>query len=75
VLLLDLKKNEIRDAWFIGEGGHTVKVAQVARTDSFFYAATDGGLKKLAYKEKDGADFRAWQAVSAVACTGVPICK
>jgi hypothetical protein len=70
IVVLDLEKAEVRDLWPVGEGGRAVKVNAVAQNDSFFYAATDGGLKKLAVTA-DGADFRAWQTVSAAPCAGV----
>lgn len=70
IVVLDLEKDEVHDTWKIGEGGSALKINAVAKNDSFFYAATDAGLKKLNVSS-DGADFRAWQLVSTVACTGV----
>lgn len=70
IVVLDLQRGEVRDTWMIGAGGNTVKVVAVARSDSFFYAATHEGLKKLPLPS-NGADFRAWLTVSAAPCAGV----
>lgn len=70
IVVLNLEKGEIKDTWAIGEGGEHLKVTAIAISDSFFYAATDGGLKKLP-RTLDGADFRLWQTVSTEPCTSV----
>jgi len=71
VLVADLTRSEIKETWAIGESGSAVKVTAVAKTDAYFYAATNAGLKKFAFATADGADFRVWQTISSGECTGV----
>ena len=70
VLLLDVVKGEIKESWFLGNGGSYVKVHMVAAHAQGLYAATVQGLKKLP-AGANGADFRAWQTVSGTASKGV----
>lgn len=77
IIVLDTKKNEIKDSWVIGNSGNYVTVNMIASDAQYFYAATDEGLKKLPFTAPNGADYKAWQnlsgkdGLSAVACKGV----
>ncbi len=64
VIVIDGSKYEIKDTWFIGNGGNQVKVNGFAGDGSFFYAATDEGLKKAAINAPNLADYTNWQLVS-----------
>jgi hypothetical protein len=46
VIVLNLTKYEINDTWYIGNGGAQVVVNGIATDGSFWYAATNEGLKK-----------------------------
>lgn len=64
VIVLDAKKYEVKDSWFIGDGGSYVKTNAFTKTSSFFYAATEQGLKRTASNTPNPADFRTWQTIS-----------
>lgn len=71
VLLLDMHKSEIKDSWFIGNGGAYVKVNMLATDGARFYAATEEGLKMVETSNSNPADFRNWQMLSTTASKGV----
>lgn len=64
VIVLDAEKYEIRESWFIGDGGGYVKTNSFTKTTAYYYAATDQGLKRTPINTTNPADFRAWQNVS-----------
>lgn len=64
VVVIDAKKNEIKDSWFIGRNGGYVKTNGFAKSTTHFYAATDEGLKKTSVNTPNPADFQSWQLLS-----------
>jgi hypothetical protein len=50
IIVIDATKYEIKDSWFIGNNGAYIKTYMLTKDDTFFYAATDEGLKKAAVK-------------------------
>jgi ligand-binding sensor domain-containing protein len=64
VLVLNAAKFEIKDSWFIGNNGNYVKTNAFTKTNNFFYAATEEGLKKTSVNNSNPADFNNWQVVS-----------
>jgi hypothetical protein len=70
LVLVDPDKYEIRDTWFIGNGGGQVQVNGFTAEGGFFYAATAEGLKRLPTSDPRPADYRNWQMVSGGA--GLP---
>lgn len=70
VIVLDVEKYEVKDSWFIGAAGGYVKVNGFAKTDNFFYAATEEGLKRTSIATQNPADFHAWQNLSGA--NGLP---
>ena len=46
IIVIDGDRYEVKDSWFIGNGGNQVKVNGFTSDGSFFYAATEEGLKK-----------------------------
>ncbi|ANE52225.1 two-component regulator propeller domain-containing protein [Flavisolibacter tropicus] len=77
VIVLDANKYEIRDSWIIGNNGHYVTTYMVAKDASFFYAATEEGLKRTPVTNPNPADYHSWEFLSgnngltATACKGV----
>lgn len=47
VIVIDGDRYEVKDSWFIGNGGNYVKVNGFTSDPGFFYAATEEGLKKF----------------------------
>jgi hypothetical protein len=64
VIWMDGDKYEVKDSWFIGNGGNPVKVNGFASDGTFFYAATEEGLKRIAMNSSNPADYINWQMLS-----------
>lgn len=64
VVVVDGNKYEIKDSWFVGNGGNPVKVNGFNADDSFFYAATEEGLKKARTNDANLSNYSVWQLVS-----------
>ncbi|NOT51660.1 MAG: hypothetical protein HOP10_10340 [Chitinophagaceae bacterium] len=75
VIVIDGEKYEVKDSWFIGNGGNLVKTNGFTSDGTFFYAATEEGVKKAAMNSLNLADHNNWQLLSG--SNGLPIgaCK
>jgi ligand-binding sensor domain-containing protein len=65
VIVIDGEKYEVKDSWFIGNNGGQVKVTGFTSDNSFFYAATEQGLKRTAINTTDPANYLNWQNLNA----------
>ena len=63
IVVVDAERYEIKESWMIGAGGNQVKVNGLTADISFFYAATEEGLKR-ASKTNNLADYNNWQLLS-----------
>lgn len=64
VIVIDGERYEVKDTWFIGNGGNQVKVNGFTGDGTFFYAATEEGLKKAPVTAANLANYTNWQNVS-----------
>ena len=64
VIVIDGDRYEIKDSWFIGNGGNQVKVNGFTSDGTFFYAATEEGLKKAPMSSTNLANYSNWQLIS-----------
>lgn len=64
IIVIDGERYEVKDSWFIGQNGNRVKVNGFTSDASFFYAATEEGLKKAPVNTANLADYTNWQLVS-----------
>jgi hypothetical protein len=64
VIVLNLTKYEVKDTWYIGNGGAQVMVNGIATDGSFWYAATNEGLKKASVNAANLANYINWQNLS-----------
>ncbi len=64
VIVIDGEKYEVKDSWFIGNTGGQVKVNGFTAGNSFYYAATDEGLKRTSANTPDPANYLNWQNLS-----------
>jgi hypothetical protein len=64
IIVIDGERYEVKDSWFIGDGGQHLKVNGFTSDNSFFYAATEQGLKKAAINTSNLADPFNWQLIS-----------
>lgn len=64
IIVVDIDRFEIKDSWFIGNGGALVKTYMVTKDNVHYYAATVQGLKRTSINTSNPADFQQWQMVS-----------
>ncbi len=70
IIVADLSKYEIKDTWLIGNNGSQVSIAAFSSDDTFFYAATGDGLKRISLSNTNPSDFSNWQNMSGT--NGLP---
>jgi hypothetical protein len=75
VIVIDGDRYEVKDSWFIGNGGNQVKVNGFTSDGTFFYAATEEGLKKAAMNATNLASYSNWQTVSGANGLSVGACR
>lgn len=75
VVVVDGERYEIKESWLIGSGGNQVKVNGLSEDGSFFYAATEEGLKKAAANVANLADYNNWQLVSGTNGLAIGPCQ
>lgn len=66
VIVIDGQRYEVKDSWFIGNGGNQVKVNGFTSDGTFFYAATEEGIKKAPMNNANLANYTNWQLVSGM---------
>ena len=64
IIVLDLKKYEVKDTYIIGSSGSKIKINAVTADITSLYAATKEGLKKAALITPNLSDYRNWQLIS-----------
>ncbi len=64
IIVTDLTKFEIKDTWFIGSNGTQIKVNAFTTDATYYYAATDEGLKRAALNANNLADYKNWLNLS-----------
>ena len=68
IVKVDLKKKEIKETYFIGDGGSPLKVNSLTSFGSYLYAATDIGLFRGSLNNVNLIDYSNWQKI-----TGIPV--
>jgi len=66
VVVVDGDRFEVKESWLIGNGGNNVKVNDFTSDASFFYAATDEGLKRAVINSTNLSDYLNWQLISGI---------
>ena len=74
VVVIDAEKYEVDDTWFIGNNGGQVKVNGFVVDNSFFYAATNEGLKRASINTADPANYLNWQNLSGANGLSAGVC-
>lgn len=64
IILIDGSRYEVKDSWLIGSGGNPSRVNACCSDGSFFYAATEEGLKKIPVTGANPANYANWQLLS-----------
>ncbi len=60
IVVLDLKKKEIKDTYYIGEDGKPIQVLDMDYDDSLFYAATSEGIYTAPVNSKTLSNYSSW---------------
>ncbi len=66
IVVLNLERQEVKDTYFIGDGGSALRVNDVQEFGGYLYAATNIGLRRA---EKEGVnllDYRNWERVQNI---------
>ncbi len=64
IVLIDAKRKELKDSWFIGNGGNQLRINGFTSDASYYYAATADGLKKAAINSSNLADPANWNLIN-----------
>ena len=75
VILIDGERYEVKDSWFIGNGGNKVKVNGFTSDGIYFYAATEEGLKKALMTVANLSNYANWQTISSSKGLSAGACK
>ena len=75
VIVIDGERYEVKDSWFIGNGGNPVKIYGFSSDGTFFYAATEEGLKKAPMTATNLANYANWQTLSGSNGLSAGACK
>lgn len=60
IVVLDVKKEEIKDTYILGSGGAQLKINDITIDDTYIYAATDQGVYKANKASSFLSDFTMW---------------
>lgn len=64
IILINSTRYEVSDTWRIGAGGSFSPVNALTSDASFFYAATEEGLKRIPLNGPNPANYANWQTLS-----------
>lgn len=65
IVVLNLDKKEVKDTYYIGEGGSAIVVNDIEADDDFLYAATDNGILR-ATAGSNLQDFHNWSRITDI---------
>ncbi|TAG12620.1 MAG: T9SS C-terminal target domain-containing protein [Sphingobacteriia bacterium] len=60
IIVVDLKRFEIKDTWLIGSNGSQIPIAATIINNGIFYAATTEGLKTAPLNSTDLSNYQSW---------------
>jgi hypothetical protein len=64
VIVVDGNRYEVKDSWLIGNGGNNVRINGFTSDGTYFYAATEDGLKRTFVNTTNPANYLNWQLLS-----------
>jgi hypothetical protein len=70
IVVINLEKKEIKDTYYIGEGGSPLRVNDIEIFESYIYAATDQGLLRAEKNEPNFLDYNNWEQVLGIPHSG-----
>lgn len=66
VVVINLLRQEIKDTYFLGEGGTVLGINDVETDGYYIYAATSKGLLRAVFEGTNLPDFQNWQRVEDI---------
>ena len=66
IVVLDVKKEEIKDTYIIGSGGAQLKINDITIDDTYIYAATDDGIYIANKTSPFLSDFTVWSKDNSI---------
>ncbi len=60
IVVLDLKKHEIKDTYYIGPDGNAINVLDMTADDTALFAATEKGIYYSSLNASNPADYQQW---------------
>ncbi|MEN8223746.1 MAG: two-component regulator propeller domain-containing protein [Bacteroidota bacterium] len=60
IVVLDVKREEIFDTWYIGTSGSQINVLDITYNDTAFFVATENGIYQASVDHPNLADYSAW---------------
>jgi hypothetical protein len=63
IVVVDLQRYEIVETYFIGDNGDALRVNQVTSDGTWFYAATEQGIKRAPVDDPFLVDFNSWERI------------
>ena len=66
IVVLNLEKKEVKDTYFIGEGGTTVPVNDFETDGQFFYAATNNGILRADVNSSNLLNYKNWMKIEDI---------
>lgn len=67
IVVINLQKKEIKDTYFIGDGGTALSVNDVEADAGFIYAATNNGILKADKNSSNLLDYKSWDKIENIA--------
>ncbi|MCA1760583.1 MAG: hypothetical protein LC658_12520, partial [Bacteroidales bacterium] len=66
IVVVNLARNEIKDTYFIGEGGSMLGINDIETDGTYLYAATNEGILKAVLEGTNLADFQNWDRIENI---------
>lgn len=66
IVVMDISRQEIKDTYFIGDNGTSLKINDVSLSDDKIYAATEDGVYWASLSNPFLSDFSVWQRETSI---------
>ena len=75
IIVINGSRYEVKDSWFIGNTGGHVKVNGFTSDGTWYYAATEEGLKRTPVNTSNPANYLNWQLISGANGLSAGACR
>ncbi len=66
IVVINTEKKEVKDTWYIAEGGSHLNVYDMISDGTYFYAATAEGIYRALASEPNLQDYANWQRLNTI---------